>query len=97
MSQIKSFKAAFPLMDRAVRFEWRLVESAEGNYVVPGSIERKGRMVTWRSDDPHPERMGYESLLWSFAELVGYYGSDQRRKAKLSQDDGRPIVCPMSY
>lgn len=83
------YTAKFPLVDRAKRFADRINE--------PGwwaeNVVQQGRTVTW--DVAFPDNVDNESrrsYLGDMLESVGYYGSDDRRKATLNG-----LTAPVSY
>lgn len=95
-----TYTAVFPLVRHATSF----VENTncEGNYIVAGTLQRKGRTVTWKSTRAPLHSKGgasfYESYIWSMAERVGAYGSaPQGKKATIQCDDGRVYNCPAEY
>lgn len=82
--------AEFPLVNRAVKFAERISDPASW-YAL--NITRHGRTVEWDADTT---RFGPGNDLWHYTmdmlETVGYYGSDERRKATLNG-----MRAPMSY
>lgn len=88
-----TFTARFPLAERAERFAARLAE--------PGwwaaDVVQKGRTVTFTVTPPDGFTEGREQVFRDYLETVGYYGSDQSRKATLSVDEGPARPAPASY
>lgn len=78
----KMFTATFPLVKRAEDFAERI---AEGGFSAE-AVVRKGRTVTWNSTSDS------EDYFLDLLETVGYYGSDERRKATMNG-----VKAPMSY
>lgn len=79
----KTYTAWFPVMARATAFAARLRE--DGWYVE--KVEQKGRTVTFQTDRPTDPEYTADMLL-----TVGYFGSDERRKATLNG-----VKAPMSF
>lgn len=95
--------AQFPLADRAAQFAARIQEPGWYAEQVEYIVGR--RKVSWQFDPaahPTTEPAGPEwTHFQDMLEAVGYYGSDQRRKATLSAvlESGREVTrrAPMSY
>lgn len=95
-----AFTARFPLSARAEAFAARITE--------PGwwatDVVQKGRTVTFSVTVPDDYTVydtgpatGGAQIESDYRETVGYYGSDQSRKATLSRDEGPARPAPVSY
>lgn len=100
-------EATFPLVRHADEFEANC--SGPNNWVRPGTFTRKGRVCTWIKDVPADATATelYEATCDTL-EQVGYYGSTQARKAKVTialaetpEQGGRFLMinrpAPVSY
>lgn len=101
------YTAVFPRADRADAFYARITEPGWSAFNVKHIAGR--RKVEWDAD-PVASNGGQEEaygvpVAWTYfndmLETVGYYGSDQSRKATLQASagpgSGRPHSAPMSY
>lgn len=85
MSTLINYTATFLKVEDATRFAAR-IEEPGWNVVAPADgrlewVEQKGRTVRWTGQQA-PDLSVYGTIE-DMASTVGYYGSTQRRKAKL--------------
>lgn len=76
-------EAEFPSVATATEFAEKC--SGPNNWVRAGSFLRKGRRCSWIKDVPaDATATGEYEAMWDTLEQVGYYGSTQARKAKVT-------------